>query len=673
MVKLVDVSKYYNSNGVITAALKHINLSFNKGDIVAITGESGSGKSTLLNVICANDSYEDGEIYFKGEETSYFDLADKDNFRNNYVGFIYQNYNIIDSYTVLENVMAPLLIKGLTYQDAKKKALELIEKVGLTKWVKHRGTKLSGGQKQRVVIARALAKDPEILACDEPTGNLDSNTAKEIISLIKEVAKDKLVLIVTHNYEQVKNIVTRKVTLLDGEVIEDKVIKEVDSDENQKMVLTSQKLSFKNLLYFVKNNILSTPKKTLFLFFILFISSFLILTMFQNINYNFGHISRSSNDSVITTSDKYLIIQNSDKTALDMDELLSVNSNIKAYNNVTNVGIEDDLLGYFYYLNFKPDYLYLIGEKPTRSGECNIIFSNKSNVDYYKNMISNGEILGQKVVGVAYADVRKTSIVTYDDLSLKVLNDYAISDLLNATFSNYEGLTIKSEENINCQKVTLAIPPSYLDYGDITFTTSSHFKVDIDYDIVYDSTILTPIIYLPVDFGYDDLGVYEASLYSSDASKVKDKLEDLGYFVYRPSDNLEANSAEKVIVFVFTILLMIPVILIYFISYILLRIVYTSKFKDFAILRDIGVLKKDMHKILFLEVIIEVIFTSLLTFILSIILGLKVVLYSYINAYIVLVFIFIMLIFALLLAYQINRRLYKETNAKALKAGEINA
>lgn len=673
MVKLVDVSKYYNSNGVITAALKHINLSFNKGDIVAITGESGSGKSTLLNVICANDSYEDGEIYFKGEETSYFDIADKDNFRNNYVGFIYQNYNIIDSYTVLENVMAPLLIKGLAYKEAKQKALELIEKVGLTKWAKHRGTKLSGGQKQRVVIARALAKDPEILACDEPTGNLDSNTAKEIIALLKEVAKDKLVLIVTHNYEQVKDIVTRKVTLLDGEVIEDKVIKEIDSDNEQKMLLTSQKLSFKNLLYFVKNNILSTPKKTIFLFLILFLSSFLILTMFQNINYNFGHISRSSNDSVITTSDKYLIIQNKDKSALNMDELLSVNSNIKAYNNVTYVEIEDDFLGYFYYLNFMPDYLYSIGDKPTKPGECNIVFPSKSDVDYYKNMISNAKILGQKVVGLAYADVRKISVVTYDDLSLRVLNNYFISSLLNATFSNYEGLIIKSEENISYQKVTLAIPPSYLDYGDISFTTSTYFKVDIDYDIVYDSTILTPIIYLPADFGYEDLGVYEASLYSNDASKIKDKLEDLDYFVYRPSEHLEANSAEKAIVFVFTILLIIPVILIYFISYILLRIVYTSKFKDFAILRDIGVLKNDMHKILFIEVIIEVILTSILVFILSIILGLKVVLYSYINAYIILVFIFIMLIFALLLAYQINRKLYKETNAKALKAGEINA
>ncbi|MDE6946340.1 MAG: ABC transporter ATP-binding protein, partial [Anaeroplasmataceae bacterium] len=205
MLELKNVSKYYSNNGVVTLGLRNINLRFKAGEIVAITGDSGSGKSTLLNVITAVDTYEEGEIYFQGNETSYFNQNDMDMFRKNHISFIFQNYNIIDSYTVLENVMLPLILNGKSFEEARKEAIEIIDKVGLTKRIKHKGTKLSGGEKQRCVIARALASESKILACDEPTGNLDSETGAEIIKLIQEVAQDRLVLIVTHNYEQVKD------------------------------------------------------------------------------------------------------------------------------------------------------------------------------------------------------------------------------------------------------------------------------------------------------------------------------------------------------------------------------------------------------------------------------------------------------------------------------------
>ena len=147
MIELKNVSKYYNNNGVVSLGLRNINLKMTKGEMIAIVGKSGSGKSTLLNVICAVDTYEDGEIYFNGNETSYFNQNDMDLFRKNYVSFIYQNYNIIDSYTVLENVMIPLIINGLSYKDAKAKATELIEKVGLGNRIHNKGIKLSGGEK----------------------------------------------------------------------------------------------------------------------------------------------------------------------------------------------------------------------------------------------------------------------------------------------------------------------------------------------------------------------------------------------------------------------------------------------------------------------------------------------------------------------------------------------
>ena len=189
MLELKNVSKYYNANGITNLGLRNINLKLHRNEIVAITGDSGSGKSTLLNVLSKIDSFDEGEIYYRGNETSYFSINDMDDFRKNKVGFIFQNYNIIDSYTVLENVMVPLLLKGKSRREAKEEAKHYLEKVGLSKKLKNRGSKLSGGEKQRCVIARALASDCEILACDEPTGNLDSKTGEEIINLLKEVSK----------------------------------------------------------------------------------------------------------------------------------------------------------------------------------------------------------------------------------------------------------------------------------------------------------------------------------------------------------------------------------------------------------------------------------------------------------------------------------------------------
>ena len=262
MIELKNVSKYYNNNGVVSLGLRNINLKMTKGEMIAIVGKSGSGKSTLLNVICAVDTYEDGEIYFNGNETSYFNQNDMDLFRKNYVSFIYQNYNIIDSYTVLENVMIPLIINGLSYKDAKAKATELIEKVGLGNRIHNKGIKLSGGEKQRCVIARALANDSPILACDEPTGNLDSKTGKEIIDLIKMVSKDKLVLIVTHNYDEIKDVVSRTITLSDGEVVSDTKAYEDDLPCTQ-MSLENKKANPKSLAIFALKNLKNTPKKNI--------------------------------------------------------------------------------------------------------------------------------------------------------------------------------------------------------------------------------------------------------------------------------------------------------------------------------------------------------------------------------------------------------------------------
>ena len=206
-------------------ALYSVNLSFDKGEFVAITGKSGSGKSTLLNILSGMDSYEEGELYIENNPTSHFIESDWEEYRQQYISFIFQNYNIIDSFTVLENVELSLM-HIVDKKERRKKALELIDKVGLSSHINHKGSKLSGGQKQRTVIARALAKDSPIILADEPTGNLDSATSKEIINLLHEISKDKLLIIVTHNFEEVENVATRHIRVHDGGIEFDHSIKQ---------------------------------------------------------------------------------------------------------------------------------------------------------------------------------------------------------------------------------------------------------------------------------------------------------------------------------------------------------------------------------------------------------------------------------------------------------------
>ena len=275
MIKLDQVSKYYRSEETVSVGMKNISLNFELGEFVAVTGESGSGKSTLLNVISGLDGYEDGELYLFGEETSHYTIADWEKYRGTYIGFVFQNYNIIDSYTVLQNVMLALEIQGYHPKERKKRALELIDKVGLTSHKNHKASKLSGGQKQRAVIARALAKDCPVIVADEPTGNLDSSSAEQVMRLLYTIAKDKLVIVVTHDYDQVKPYATRKIKMHDGEVIEDKKIKDYDLAHLNE-VPKPKRMSFFTLFRFALRNLFSAPKKLIFLM----IMQIIVITVF---------------------------------------------------------------------------------------------------------------------------------------------------------------------------------------------------------------------------------------------------------------------------------------------------------------------------------------------------------------------------------------------------------
>ena len=230
MLKLVNVSKFYYSKGIVSSGISKVNLELNLGEFVAITGESGSGKSTLLNVISGLDSYEEGEMYINGSETSHYTEKDFEDYRRKYISNIFQSFNLVNSYTVYQNVELVLLLNGYKKKDVKKKILDIIDQVGLTKFKNTKVSKLSGGQKQRVAIARAMVKDTPIIVADEPTGNLDSKSAIEVVEILKKVAKNKLVIVVTHNIEQIENLATKIIKMHDGRIVEINEIKKVNLD-----------------------------------------------------------------------------------------------------------------------------------------------------------------------------------------------------------------------------------------------------------------------------------------------------------------------------------------------------------------------------------------------------------------------------------------------------------
>jgi len=264
MIKLENVSKFYKSAETVSVGMQRINLDFELGEFVAVTGESGSGKSTLLNVISGLDGYEEGELYINGEETSHFTIADWERYRGSNIGFVFQNYNIIDSFTVYQNVLLALEVQGYPTNERKQRALELIDKVGLLSHKNHKASKLSGGQKQRAVIARALAKDCPIIVADEPTGNLDSTSGAQVLKLLHDISKNKLVIVVTHDFEQVEEYATRKIKMHDGEVVEDKKLKKTESMEHG--VLPGHRgMPFLTLLRFTLRSLFSAPKRLTFL------------------------------------------------------------------------------------------------------------------------------------------------------------------------------------------------------------------------------------------------------------------------------------------------------------------------------------------------------------------------------------------------------------------------
>jgi ABC-type lipoprotein export system ATPase subunit len=664
MLKLENVSKFYYNKGIIASGFTKVNVELKIGEFVAITGESGSGKSTLLNVISGLDSYEEGEMYVNGQETSHYSETDFENYRRKYIANIFQSFNLVNSYTVYQNVELVLLLNGYKKHKVKKKILDIIDQVGLTKFKNTKVSKLSGGQKQRVAIARAMVKDTPIIVADEPTGNLDSESAKEVIEILKRVAKDKLVIVVTHNIEQVEQYATRIIKMHDGRIIQNTEIKKIEEEPNVK------ESEYNNISIFNKyrlgiRNTFNIASKFLLLFAVFFFLSSAILAEYAGFQMSeentdiygysiaFNDLSENrilinKNDRTYFTSEDYEKIKElsnvdfvvEDDIFLDETTVISRND-ISIYGNMLDID------------NLKGDIIY--GRAPESEDE--IVLKINDNNDYY--IVNKDEILNKtfsilKSVGTnAWTDeaVRNVTVVgiqIYSDdtsyaskfyVSKSILNELRTD--LNKNYSNmkvllnnkYVQYTVKANDNVEQGKAIvddnfkydfknnkIKDQPVYISISNLYYSgelnlsisdtyTKSNFKKLIGLD-KYDSNMNT--IFVNTD-DYNSLfnkPSYQSSVYVIDTKNIDETMQELENIGINPKKVTDFKVSEeaiyqqiiKIIKVVVTIIL---IIVLFFISYIIIKIILKSRNVYYTTLRMLGATYKNVRRILDIELFIN--------------------------------------------------------------------
>lgn len=694
MIKLKNVYKYYNTNDIVTQALKNINLELHKNEIVAIIGESGSGKTTLLNVICGVDNYDEGEMYFKGNETSYFSIEDMEHYRKKNVAFIYQSYNIIDSYTVLDNVMVPLMLNGISYNEAKEEAMTIIERVGLLDRINSKGANLSGGEKQRCVIARALASKCEILACDEPTGNLDSKTGDNIVKLIKEIANDKLVLIVTHNYEQIEDITTRTIKISDGQVIEDykkNEIVEEDVVENGLDLETSRSPK-KNIFNFAYKNIVNKINTTIFSFMVLTILSVLVMfLLLTNVTWNknneYNPVQGFNNtiyNRVIIFDDNHEKINLDDFNNIDgkiyknpfyEDKLLAFTlGNSKLVEERFDLGL-DGCFSQEMPNKMKHSY----GSLPQASGECYIILPEDIYINYLDQMIpyigqnikfkDHEILLNLKLCGYGYSkEVSNLTFVSYDDVSAP-LAKVGASNVKAYTYFDGEYTSVPHRYSWDIKKPVIYLTGEskdilenvYFKFNDIYIEELTIEEFDIVY---YESDDLTISVMIP--FNYQMSDIFELSVYTDNPDKVIKQAKKLGYLAIQPGKaGVDEESNDNQYAVIFMAISVLTILILVFVTYIILSKIYVNKIKDYNIFRSLGYTKEDMKLMVHFEMLIitslSIISGILMLNILSIFIEFVDEILDNNTLILFGVFTVIMLYFALFISNRFNKKLFKFT------------
>lgn len=348
MLTLQNITKDYSLGDSVVPALRGVDISFRKNEFVSILGPSGCGKTTLLNIIGGLDRYTSGDLRIDGISTKKYKDRDWDAYRNHSVGFVFQSYNLIPHQNVLANVELALTLSGVSKKERRARAIAVLEKVGLGDQLNKRPNQLSGGQMQRVAIARALVNDPSILLADEPTGALDSETSVQIMELLKEVAQDRLVIMVTHNPDLAAEYSTRIIRLLDGKVIDDTMpYTEEQADDKNGSKIKKPSMSFFTALSLSLNNLLTKKARTILISFagsIGIIGIALILSMSNGVERLINRMERETLSSYPITLERTSVDLSSmmDMNTAQRDDVVREDGNIYSVNVMT--GMMDTML-----------------------------------------------------------------------------------------------------------------------------------------------------------------------------------------------------------------------------------------------------------------------------------------------------------------------------------------
>lgn len=542
MLELVNIVKDYSSGDTLTHALKGLNVSFRRNEFVSVLGPSGCGKTTLLNIIGGLDRYTSGDLIIKGKSTKNYTDRDWDTYRNHSVGFVFQSYNLISHLSILGNVELALTIGGISRKERTEKAIKALESVGLGDIYKKKPNQLSGGQMQRVAIARALVNDPEIVLADEPTGALDSETSIQIMELLKEVAKDRLVIMVTHNPELAKTYSNRIITMKDGLMISDSkpfVGKEKESEVFEALPENSKKakMSLATAFTLSSKNLVSKIKRTSL---VVVAGSIGIIGVSAVLAISYGVKSYIGNMQDDMLSGNPVSIT---ETALDLSSMLSASDSMQQLNAVTN-STEDGKINIKYMIEYlakqqnnlstyaikndiSKDYVQFVDEMPSeyynaiqREYGINPKLNMYTDVQFTDPIGKIDQVSLTEVESMYTAIIKETSFGEFASMISSFTNtffsmpdnpDYVLSqyDVLN------EGGYVAKEDDEMMLVVSKNTELTDIFLGQIGYYTQDQF-VDV-IDKFADADNHQDLVLSPTQFDYDTLLNKKFTYYPNDS------------------------------------------------------------------------------------------------------------------------------------------------------------
>ncbi len=538
MLQIKNISKQYKTGDLVQNALKDVSVNLRDNEFVAILGPSGSGKTTLLNIIGGLDRYDSGDLIINGISTKKYKDRDWDSYRNHSIGFVFQSYYLIPHQTVLSNVELALTISGVSKAERKKRAIEALEKVGLGDQLHKKPNQMSGGQMQRVAIARALVNNPDILLADEPTGALDTNTSVQVMELLKEVAKDKLVVMVTHNPELANEYATRIINLKDGVVQGDTHPYEVNEEklaEPEHKNMGKSSMSFGTALALSFNNLKTKKARTLLTAFagsIGIIGIALILSLSNGVNNYINDIQKKTMTSYPITIDSQ---------TMDLSSFF-------------NAGTENDMTG--------------DENAPEEERDPNMVYSNSRQLEMANSMsnsITTNNLKDFKVYldnpdseinqyvgenGIIYSYDATFDVYTYDsDDVFMNTNPFAAGQTINSAFGSY---SMSTSMNTNFQQmlpgaegqiISDVVTDSYevvagnwpQSYDEVVIVLNRHNEIKLD--------ALYELGYLPQEDYQKMIEEFTTGeeIDIEDVTLTFDEILDKTFYVLTPGDMYEEN------------------------------------------------------------------------------------------------------------------------------------